>query len=54
MAKSTSLDYIVVHEMCHMYHKNHSHEFWKLLSSIMSDYEARKDWLRDYGIRMDL
>ena len=54
MAKSTSLDYIVVHEMCHMYHKNHSHEFWNLLSSVMSDYEVRKDWLRDYGIRMDL
>ena len=54
MAKSTSLDDIVFHEMCHMYHKNHSHEFWNLLSSVMSDYEARKEWLRDYGIRMDL
>lgn len=54
MAKSTSFDYIVVHEMCHMYYKNHSHEFWNLLSSVMSDYEVRKDWLRDYGIRMDL
>ncbi len=54
MAKSTSLDYIVVHEMCHMYYKNHSHRFWNLLSSVMSDYEVRKDWLRDYGIRMDL
>ncbi|MBI6034503.1 M48 family metallopeptidase, partial [Clostridium perfringens] len=30
------------------------HEFWQLLSSVMSDYEIRKDWLRDYGIRMDL
>lgn len=54
MAKSTSLDYIVVHEMCHMYHKNHSNEFWNLLASIISDYEVKKDWLRDYGIRMDL
>lgn len=54
MAKSTSLDYIVVHEMCHMYHKNHSHEFWKLLSSVINDYEVRKDWLRDYGIRLEI
>lgn len=54
MAKSTALDYIVVHEMCHMYHMNHSQEFWNLVSSVMSDYEVRKEWLRDYGIRMDL
>lgn len=54
MAKATALDYIVVHEMCHMYYKNHSQIFWDLLASVMSDYEIRKDWLRDYGIRMDL
>jgi len=54
MAKSTALDYIVVHEMCHMYYMNHSKEFWSLVASIMSDYEVRKEWLRDYGIRMDL
>lgn len=54
MAKSTALDYIVVHEMCHMYYMNHSKEFWDLVASVMSDYEVRKDWLRDYGIRLDL
>ena len=54
MAKSTALDYIIVHEMCHMYYMNHSQEFWDLVSSVMADYEVRKEWLRDYGIRMDL
>ncbi|WP_288221627.1 M48 family metallopeptidase [uncultured Clostridium sp.] len=54
MAKATAIDYIVVHEMCHMYYKNHSQEFWDLVASVMSDYESRKEWLRDYGIRMDL
>lgn len=54
MAPSNVLDYIVVHEMCHMYHKNHSQEFWDLLSSIMPDYERRREWLRNYGVRMDL
>lgn len=54
MAKSTALDYIIVHEMCHMYYKNHSQEFWDLVASVMSDYEVRKEWLRDYGIRLDL
>lgn len=54
MAKSNALDYIVVHEMCHMYHKDHSKEFWGLVASIMPDYEIKKEWLKNYGIRMDL
>ena len=54
MAPSPVIDYIVVHEMTHMYHKNHSQEFWDLLSSVMPDYERRKEWLRNYGVRMDL
>ena len=54
MAKSNALDYIIVHEMCHMYHKNHSKEFWELVASVMPDYEIRKEWLKNYGVRMDL
>lgn len=54
MAPSPVLDYIVVHEMCHMYHKNHSRDFWELLASILPDYEDRKEWLKNYGVRMDM
>lgn len=54
MARAHALDYIIVHEMCHMYHKDHSKEFWELLNNIMPDYESRKEWLKNYGVRMDL
>ncbi|MGJ9458523.1 M48 family metallopeptidase [Oceanobacillus sp. CF4.6] len=54
MAPSYVLDYIVVHEMCHMYHMNHSQAFWDMLVSVMPDYESRKEWLKKYGVRMDL
>ncbi|WP_425448545.1 M48 family metallopeptidase [Dethiothermospora halolimnae] len=54
MAPSNVLDYIVVHEMCHMVHLNHSKNFWALVEEIMPDYRERKEWLRKYGIRMDL
>lgn len=54
MAPSYVLDYIVVHEMCHMYYKNHSQEFWDMLASIIPDYERRKEWLKKHGVRMDL
>lgn len=54
MAPSNVLDYIVVHEMCHMIYPNHSNEFWELVVSILPDYESRKDWLKKFGVRMDL
>ena len=54
MAPSPVLDYIVVHEMCHLVHLNHSSEFWRLLKRILPDYKERKNWLRDNGIKYDL
>ncbi|MFD3157949.1 M48 family metallopeptidase [Haloimpatiens sp. FM7330] len=54
MAPAYILDYIVVHEMCHMYHKDHSKEFWNMVSDVMPDYEGRKEWLRYNGIKLDL
>ena len=30
MAPSNIIDYIIVHEMCHMYYKDHSKEFWNM------------------------
>ncbi|OPZ94671.1 MAG: WLM domain protein [Firmicutes bacterium ADurb.Bin419] len=54
MAPSPALDYIVVHEMCHLVHMNHSKEFWQLLKKVLPDYESRKARLRDNGIKYDL
>lgn len=54
MAPSCVLDYIVVHEMCHMVYFNHSKEFWKFVEKIIPDYNDRKEWLKINGIKMDL
>ncbi len=54
MAPLPVIDYIIVHEMSHLIHKNHSSKFWKSVESIIPDYKIRKKWLRDYGVRMDL
>lgn len=54
MASAYVLDYIIVHEMCHMVHLNHSTDFWHLVGRVLPDYEKRKEWLKNYGIRMDL
>lgn len=39
------IDYIIVHEMCHLVEHNHSGEFYALLSRIMPDWEARREML---------
>lgn len=54
MAPVFVLDYIVVHEMCHMEYKNHSKDFWNRVYAVMPDYEVRKLWLRNNGIKMDI
>lgn len=54
MAPSPVLDYIIVHEMCHMVHMNHSKEFWNLLKRVLPEYEQWKEWLKNNGIKYDL
>mgnify|MGYP001618028722 CR=1 FL=1 len=45
-APQSILDYVVAHEICHLKVPNHSQSYWRLLHSIMPDYESRKEWLR--------
>ncbi|WP_160691677.1 DUF45 domain-containing protein [Clostridium sp. C2-6-12] len=37
-----------------MYQKDHSKEFWEFVAYVLTDYEMRKEWLKNYGVRMDL
>ncbi len=43
------IDYVVVHELCHLIHHNHSPDFWQLVSSIFPTYKIQKKWLKDNG-----
>ncbi|MGD6830931.1 M48 family metallopeptidase [Sutcliffiella halmapala] len=45
MAPREVLDYVVVHEMCHMVHLNHDRSFWRLVGKIMPDYKDKERWL---------
>lgn len=48
------LDYVVVHELCHLTHMNHSRDFWQLVARIMPEYKQQKHWLRDHGQGLNL
>lgn len=40
------LDYVVVHELCHLREMNHSPAFWREVEGILPDYKERRKWLR--------
>jgi predicted metal-dependent hydrolase len=45
-ASEDVIDYIIVHELCHLQIKEHSHHYWDLVRKYMPDYQDKEDWLR--------
>ena len=41
-ASKACIEYVVIHELCHLVHFNHKKEFYQLLSRILPDWEKRK------------
>jgi predicted metal-dependent hydrolase len=54
MAPPTILDYIIVHELSHLIHANHTEAFWNEVDKVLPDYVDRKEWLKVHGAGMDL
>ena len=42
-----AIDYVVVHELCHIHHHDHSSAFWAAVARVMPDYKQRQALLRD-------
>jgi predicted metal-dependent hydrolase len=54
MAPPTIIDYIVVHELCHFHHLDHTESFWNEVDKVLPNCRERKEWLRKNGASMDV
>lgn len=46
-APKQCIDYVIIHELCHIRIPNHSSQFYQLLEAILPDWKTRKDYLND-------
>ena len=46
MTPIAAFEYVIVHELAHTVHHNHSAEFWHFLGQMLPDYESRRAWLK--------
>ena len=54
MAPQTIIDYIVVHELCHLHYRDHTEAFWNEVDKVLPVYRERKEWLRVSGAGLDV
>ncbi len=54
LAPPSVLDYVVVHELCHLTHMNHSAAFWAHVESVYPDYRIARKWLKEHGNELTL
>lgn len=54
MAPLPVIDYIAIHELCHLRRPGHSKAFWKLVAKVLPDYQLRRAELRREGWRYRL
>lgn len=43
------IEYVIIHELAHTVHHNHSKRFWNLVEKLLPNYKARRKLLRQYG-----
>jgi predicted metal-dependent hydrolase len=50
MVPISLLDYVIVHELCHLIYSHHSFHFWQKVQSVIPDYKKRRDRLKGNGL----
>jgi predicted metal-dependent hydrolase len=51
-APHSILEYVIIHEICHIIHPNHSNSYWNEVSKLCPDYKIRRKWLKNEGHKL--
>lgn len=54
MARPEAIDYVVVHELCHRKHMDHSREFWNEVQKYMPGFKKQKQWLEENSVNLNI
>ena len=54
MAPIDVIDYILVHEFCHLVHMNHSKDFYNLVGEILPKFRENEKWLKENSYKLSL
>ena len=46
------IEYVIIHELCHIKYLNHSKLFWQKVSKYLPDYKSRRNNLKEYSFIM--
>ena len=46
MAPERIINYVIIHELCHLIHFNHSRDYWREVSKKLPNYKENKEWLK--------
>lgn len=52
-APEAVIDYVILHELCHLLEMNHSPRFWNLVEQAMPNYASAEKWLKQHGHECD-
>ena len=52
MVPPEALEYVVVHELAHTRHHDHSRAFWSFLGEMLPSYETQRRWLKQNGLKL--
>lgn len=54
MSPQWVIDYVMVHEICHLRYLNHSKQYWDMVALYSPDYKKAQEWLKKNGMGLTL
>lgn len=54
MAPASVIDYLIVHELCHLKHTRHNADFWNEVDKYYPDYQKKVLWLKEFGATLEI